>query len=383
MLINVAKYATAEDAFTAARNGDRVYFPGMKSYPAPANGWVIEKNLEIFGDGPGVPGASGAFVLSAANDSAPVFRLEGSLHDVYIHDLQLRGTGAAGTGSGIRVVSAAEDALGNLRLARLAVTGFGGHGIDLSAYSPATKTIAGASLLDLYVSGCGGAGILLQGVDQAYAAGCIVKACGLNGLLAVQSQILLCQCWFSGNVVSSAVTDPIEGNLKLKNCPIARVDACGFSELASGNVKTGIGIVGSAGAIVGSCSFEASSGSSASGIILSATAGPAVVLVNHFKNVATLIKVAAGALDVVVLPQHDETGSGTIDLPDPNGGMFAVPHVIQSGTIQMRGMLAPSYASDPTENLQEGMLAFNATGKAFRLYSTVGGVAKWRSLLTA
>lgn len=383
MLIYVSDFETPADAIATAKSGDRVYFPGMKSYPAPTGGWVIDKNLEIFGDGPGVPGASSAFVLTATNDNAPVFQLSSSLHDVYIHDLQLRGTGAAGTGSGIRVVSASGDVVGNLSLARLAVTGFGGHGIDLSANDPATRTIAGASLLDLFVSGCGGTGIRLQGVDQAYAAGCIVKACGLNGMIAVQSQILLCQCWFSGNVLSSAVTNPLEGNLKLEDCPIARVDACNFSELASGNVKTGIGIVGSGGAIVGSCSFEASSGSSASGIILSASAGPPVVLANHFKNIATLIKVTAGALDVVVLPQHDETGSGAIDLPDPTGGMFAVPHVNRAGTNEMRGMMVPSYASDPTENLQEGMLAFNTTGKAFRLYSTVGGVTRWRSLLTA
>jgi hypothetical protein len=354
----------------------------MKSYPAPATGWVIDKNLEIFGDDPGVPGASGAFALTAAGDNAPVFQLTGSVHDVYIHDLQLRGTGAAGTGSGIRVSSGSSDVLANLRLARLAVTGFGGHGIDLSAYDPAVRTIAGASLLDLYVSGCGGVGIRLQGVDDVYVAGCIVKASGLNGLLAVKSRVLVCECWFSGNVLSTSMTDPLEGNLKLDDCADARVDACHFSDLASGNVKTGIGVVGSAGAIVGACSFETPADTVATtGILLSATAGPAVVLANHFKKVTTLVKVTSGAVDCVVLAQHDETASGVIDLPDPSGGMFAAPHVNRAGTNQMRGMMVPSYAADPSENLQEGMMAFNTTGKAFRLYSTVGGVTKWRSVL--
>ncbi len=378
MLMNVADFATPADAIAAARHGDRIYFPGRSDYTAPIGGWYIDKSLEIFGDGPGVPGGSGTFTLAPANDDDPVFRILGSVRGVAIRDLQLRGSGL-GAGNGILVDASVDDVIVDLQLARLAVRAFGGHGISIGSHDPGNKVIQGVSLLDLHVSACGGTGIRLQDVSEAYVAGCMLESNGRSGLQAIASEVLISQCLFSGNVLSTSISDPLEGNLKLEDCLIARVDACSFNNLSAGNVHTGIGVVGSPAAIIGSCTFANPDGAvSTTGVMLSAAAGPAVILANHFRYVYSLVKVNSGAVDCVVLPQHDETSSGSIDLPSPNGGMFAVPHVNQGGTNQMRGILVPSYPSDPTTNLQEGMLIFNTSQQEFRIYAKFGTTTtKW------
>ena len=57
MLLNVLDFPTPEDAINAARDGDRVYFPAAYGpYTAPASGYRIRRNIEIFGDDAGPAG---------------------------------------------------------------------------------------------------------------------------------------------------------------------------------------------------------------------------------------------------------------------------------------------------------------------------------------
>ena len=74
MLINALDYATIQDAVAAAQDGDRLYFPGVKTWLVPAGGLVIQRNIEVFGDGPSNPGDATETNLMAQSDNDDVIR---------------------------------------------------------------------------------------------------------------------------------------------------------------------------------------------------------------------------------------------------------------------------------------------------------------------
>lgn len=117
MLPNVLDFPSVEAALAAAQDGDRVYFPGTGSpYLVPlgtdSSGWVVNRSLELFGDGRGTPSSTRATILVAQSGSDNhVLALDAtgaqpdagglrSLANVYIHDLRILGTLTSGARDG-------------------------------------------------------------------------------------------------------------------------------------------------------------------------------------------------------------------------------------------------------------------------------------------
>jgi hypothetical protein len=52
VILNVLDFADPAEALAAAMDGDVVYFPGQRDYVAPSGAWVVQRSIEIRGDGP-------------------------------------------------------------------------------------------------------------------------------------------------------------------------------------------------------------------------------------------------------------------------------------------------------------------------------------------
>lgn len=372
MRINVLDYPTPADAFAAARDGDGVYFPGTQPYTAPVGGWAIAKSLEICGDSDG-SGASGGSILNAANDPNSSVFVVISAPSVYIHDLRLVGPGGLGTGSGISCQPGVED----LRVSRITVVGFAGHGIHLAGTS-GTGTIRRVLLLDSTARDCAGAGVRMDHTDDALMMGCMLEENQKSGLAAAYSSVALYHCGFDGNSLSSGLGSN-DGSLSCDHCSRVRVDACRFVNFNAGPVRKACVLASCDVSMVDACFLDGGVGSGRSGVVVTGTGtGPAVIMSNRFKNVDTLVRVDVGARGSVVFPQYDESAIGTIVLPEPNEGMFGATHIRRPSGTLLTGLIVPSSATDPTANLQDGMLAYNTVAQRLGVYQ--GGL--WLSIET-
>lgn len=180
MLLNVLDFPSVEAALAAAQDGDRVYFPGTGSpYLVPlgtaSSGWVVNRSLELFGDGRGVPSSTLRTILVAQSgsdnhvltlDAADVQPDAGglrSLANVYIHDLRILGTltpAARDGGSAIRFNSAEANKLDQFRLERVAISQMGGVAVDLQGAAPQIGGCAASrvAISEIEISDCGPAG---------------------------------------------------------------------------------------------------------------------------------------------------------------------------------------------------------------------------------
>lgn len=217
-----------------------------------------------------------------------------------------------------------------------------------------------------------GSGVWLRHAFGVNVSSCLIKDNQLNGLGAEDSGLAIYSSIFDGNARTGTWTrndNPNEGQVRLERCEVARVDACQFLNIQEGVVQRGCVIVDSGGAMIGACYLEASSSGDRYGIVIRGTEGPIVILSNRFKNVDTLVKVDATVPDCMVSPQGEVGSSvGVMDLPDPNMGMFGGAQIRKPATNVLTGLIIPSGPDDPTENLQNGMLAYNTTGQALRVF---------------
>ena len=216
-----------------------------------------------------------------------------------------------------------------------------------------TGSFGGVSITDCVVKSCGGAGINLLNVSLAYLAACQLIGNQKNGIAIVGGSNAIYNCTFDGNSLLSSWSqsgNPKEGNLKLDACLMSRVDACRFANLQAGNVQKGCVVATSGPAVLGPCYFDATAPGNTRGVELLSGVGPVNVFSNRFKNIKQLVVVNAGAVQTVVMPQLSETaatGTATVSLPSPNGGMFGAAHVIRNGVIAGTGMIIPSGTAMP------------------------------------
>jgi hypothetical protein len=105
-------------------------------------------------------------------------------------------------------------------------------------------------------------------------------------------------------------------------------------------------------------------------------AGPVAILNNRFRNTRKLIRIVSGTCDCVIVPQYEDSSMGSIELPQPNEGLFGAPHIVRASGSALTGLVIPSSAQDPTHGTVDGQLAYNTTLNALRVRQ--GGA--WRTV---
>ena len=139
MRINVRDFASVQDAITAAKAGDALYFPSLYGstlgvYQAPVGGWTISKSLELFGDGPGSATADDGTTIRPDTTSPntlgdAVFTISADVDTVNIHDLKIRLSSqpaSTGTKHAISGITTAGHTIVRPRLERIHVINHGG-----------------------------------------------------------------------------------------------------------------------------------------------------------------------------------------------------------------------------------------------------------------
>lgn len=138
MLLNVMDFPTPQAALDAARDGDRVYFPSTRPWKAPAGGFVVRRNIEVFGDGAGAAGTTeGTTFLPQSNlITDHVLALQPAsgveLENVFMHDIKITNWTDPNTGLPVRGGNGihCDTTLGvkksKLRLARMVVLNLNG-----------------------------------------------------------------------------------------------------------------------------------------------------------------------------------------------------------------------------------------------------------------
>ncbi len=415
MLLNVLDFPSVAAALAAAQDGDRVYFPGTGSpYPVPpgtpASGWIVNRSLELFGDGPGSssstlgtilvaqPG-SGNHVLtldaSAAQPDAGGLR---SLANVYIHDLRILGSTtptAKDGGSAIRFNSAEANKLDQFRLERVAISQMAGIGIDLEgAASPLyDSAINHVAISNVEVVDCGLAGCKLGSVYLVEVASTSFVRNGKQGVFATApsgGSISFRGCRFEANRQLTNASDPLSADLTISKYGGLHIDACSFLNFLttagpgmSGTIGVACmldGIVG--GAIVSGCRFEQRITTGGVGVQLQDASGPiggVQILPNRFLGVGKAIDaqgdplVPIGANGVVVFPQFCDPASTPIALPTGTSrGTFGGASINGPTSHPLGGLLIPAYDDDPTlgvlgSSVQRGMLVLVNRGNSPKL----------------
>lgn len=378
--------------FDGTQNGDKVWFPAGFTYIAPSGGWKIQRSLEIYGDGPGGLESATGTVLKPYSGSPPsgggndVIVLDpsvGRLQNIHIHDLAITGlTGSSRTGrSAIRFTPLTNKKLANLQLNRLAIADMNGDGISLVGASD--SHVAGVNIADVEVRGCAGHGIVF---NQSYQV-CLIRARfagnGGSGLYATESGVTLYVCAFDTN----------SGNDQayLKDCYLARVDACSFKNFAMRGVQFlncgGTGPIG--GCLFTRDTFSASTIGIEIGSSTVLTDGAMLVLANRFQRIGTGVYLNDTALGCIVLPQHFDAAGGTPSTPvrfptsvaADNASTFALPSAA-GPTNRPSGLLVPKLTADPSADNQAGMLYFQKTTSLNRLRTFLpGSPTAWHEVL--
>lgn len=174
MLLNALDFRTVEAALAAANDGDRVYIPSFTGDPSqqtwrPPDGasWRIAKSLEVFGDGPGLPGTPTGTTVGPSGTATPVFIIDGTdsptALSIYIHDLKIAGAGAGGTASGI-VTDVSEDGVITCVLThRVVLVALPGDGIAIDATGGA---IGYVGFTGSFTNDCHSGGVVIKGAEQ-------------------------------------------------------------------------------------------------------------------------------------------------------------------------------------------------------------------------
>ncbi len=374
MLLNVLDYETPLEALNDALDGDRVYFPAVKTWIAPENGWLISKSLEIFGDGPGDAQGNGGTRLVPGSPSGDVFILNPaggppSLANLHFHDLRISGrmpNGGKSGRDGIRFDPVGQNRkLSTLRLERVVIDYMAGRGINLNGTDGDKNAVVACLLSESGIDHCGEVGLYLRFVFQAYLERCLLLNNAQEGCFATASEVALTVCRLAGNSPSSG-SPPRPGRQLTLGQPgegamlLARVDACHFLDFAEGPACR---IENAGGAAqVGGCLFDlAAYSATAIGLEVAELPNAAMlILPNRFKGVGRPLVIADSVVACVVLPQYSDTGGtggSILVLPSAtNDAPVAIPSLNGPSGNGLSGLLVPAMTAVSSLNLQNGML---------------------------
>lgn len=263
MLINVLDYGgNVTAALAAAQNGDRIYIPSSTvAYAAPYDamatgggpGWVIDKSLEIFGDGAGPVGNNQAGTTLLATGIA-VFTLRpasDSPINVFIHDLKLSTNGTGARGIDCSLIDSG-NRVDTLRVERVRAAAFPGVAYNLD---PGEGSLGYVNLHGAFSgSANGGYGYILSGVEQAALTLCGGYAAA-GSFRIVSSSVALNSSGGQGDAFGGTGPPPTlppatQGSLYLEKCPIAHVESCWFEDAQKMYGSTIVNCIGCAGAVL-------------------------------------------------------------------------------------------------------------------------------------
>ena len=409
MFINVLDYPTVAAALAVAEDGDRVYFPGVRTYIAPVDGWTIAKSIELFGDGAGEGGttlcpAMGAseamFLLDPGTSTGPTDHP--ILSHVYIHDLRLvsQQVGVRQGRQGIRFKTISGGKLAEFRVERVYMAWLGEAGIELLGSTADNGAIVGFLVADSEFVSCGKQGINLA---VAWMVQCIRTRFIANlhhGLRTRGPEIALYGCTFTNNcdVGGDAQLSAYDDSPVPADVEMFRLDACSFKRGASVRQVPSCRLGQFEGAVcIGGNYFEEPAGSTNGvGVQFAANTftarGAPIILPNRFINVAIAISVGSAAplQGFVLFPQLCEPTSMAIELPQfADDAPVAIPAANAASGNTAGGLALPAFDIDPNSNLQFGMLAYNkgsdpAAGKHLRVVraNATTGVPEWTNVTT-
>ena len=319
-MLSVRDYATPQAAIAAAHDGDRIYFPAGV-YVIPDSGLVVDKQLELFGDGIGrgdygtrlrprsEHGDGNVIVIGAPGAQPPGY--------VTIRDLRIEcpapGTASAGQGCGIQLVlsPAARAAVERLLIERVVVSGMAGDGIEIVGGTQGAGAVILSSLTDVQVVGCHGNGLVLKGgsvinVERGY-----FNGNRLAGIFATAvASLRLDQVALENNQNRPAVDDPsYDPQLRLKLCHGFNVLGCYFENFAGAapHARTTAAVLeGCRGGVFQGCYFTQPSYVAASRGVL-ATGGSSTIMfgASSYDQVGTTIQLedSPQAQSHIVFPQ--------------------------------------------------------------------------------
>jgi hypothetical protein len=198
----------------------------------------------------------------------------------------------------------------------------------------------------------------------------------LGGCTAVSTTAAFCQCAFDGNGIDAS--GALDANLKLDQCPMARVDGCRFVNIEIAGSKRGCS-VNKGTAMISASSFAAGTSTGTQGILLTGTGGgPYAVMSQRFSKIATLVKADAGIQNLMLLAQYDDTATGTLNIA-AGVIVFGAPHIVRASGSLLTGATVPSYGGDPTDGVRPGMLVYNTSMGKLR-FLTAG---QWKTVSTS
>lgn len=387
-------------AISVAATGDRVYIPGVRNFEAPPNGWIVDKSLEIFGDGPGgsLAGGTGTTLSPSSIQGVPgagydVFVLTlpqvGSIENVYIHDLAILCPAGRSGRDGIRFYPDIPDIkLSACRLEHLRLENLGACGVRLgktSIWPARPNDVVSLWMSDVGVDGCGGVGIDIQ---NAYVGELVRVRCAGNlreGLRSTNGGLIYQACTFEANKVGGDAS--VKAEMVVVGGYFSRIDACQFKDFAGSGTGVGLQLQDPVTAMISGCDFTLStSGLSATGLELvspTASAGAVAIFVNRFNNCGTGIRAADSFRALTVMPQSCPTNVQMVLPSAASSSPFGEP---SRGIASGAGLMLPAgvtgtdpqLPTNPTSNVQRGTLYYSVDDNVVRV--RLG--SEWFNVLT-
>jgi hypothetical protein len=269
-VLSVHDYATPQAALDAAHDGDRVYFPAG-TYLIPDSGLVVDKQLELFGDGIG-RGDSGTLLKPrspSGDGNVIVIRSRGAdppgyvtIRDLKINNNGVPGKPGAGRGYGILLQQgpSSRGTVSRLIIDRIVVATMAADGIRIEGGDLGANAVILTTLSDVMCVGCLGNGLVLRNgvvisVVRGYynanrAAGIFAEAVG---------SLRLDQVSLENNQDRPRVDAPeYDTQLRLKLCHGFSLLGCYFENFASaiaGRATTAVTLENCRGGELQGCYF--------------------------------------------------------------------------------------------------------------------------------
>ena len=318
-LLNVHDYATPQAALDAAHDGDRVYFPSG-IYLVPDSGLVVEKHLEIFGDGIG-RGDSGTILKPSSktgDGNVIVLRSRGAepISYVTIRDLRISNNGPPGTpgegrGYGILLRQGANSrgVVDRVIVERVVIPEMAADGICIEGGGGDAVILS--SLTDVEVIGCRGNGLVLANGSVISVVRGYFIGNRLAGILATAvASLRLDQVSLERNQNRPKVEDPkYDTQLRIKLCHGFNALGCYFQNFAvgaPGGRTTAVVLETCRGGVLQGCYFTQAEYLPASrGVLATEGASSITFGVNSYDRVGTTIQIddSPEAQSDVVFPQ--------------------------------------------------------------------------------
>jgi hypothetical protein len=320
-VLNVHDYATPQAALAAAHDGDRVYFPAGV-YLVPDSGLVVDKQIELFGDGVG-RGESGTVLRPqslSGDGNVIVIRSRGTEPASYvtIHDLRIDrhgppGSPSEGRGYGILLKQgpASRGTVERLILERIVVAAMAADGIRIEGGKLGADAVILSTLTDVQCVSCRGNGLVLRNgviisVERGY-----FNANRLAGLFAdAVAALRLDKVAFENNQNRPQVDAPqYDTQLRLKLCHGFNVLGCYFENYAGtapGARSTAIVLEDCHGGLLQGCFFSQSTYVPGSRGVLAMGGSTAITFgTNTYDMVGTTLQLedTESAQSHVVFPQ--------------------------------------------------------------------------------